>query len=270
MLLAGCSAAVDDGATMSRMYTGYNPSPLFLTSPEDVSVRAAEGLGFAAVSSEAVNDGTRVTVSGAGAVEVAPDMARVTLGVTIRDANATQALTRNNELMDALISAVIELGISEEDIRTSSFNIWEAHDWVNSQRRFLGYEVSNNVTVTIRDISIVGDVLSVATEQGATMVGGVQFSIQDSTAAYHTALALAVQNATGKARAIAGALGMNYVVVVSITETGGFHQPIAQNFSMDMMVSASVAAEPASMSVPIQTGELSVSAQVQVVFSLMP
>jgi uncharacterized protein YggE len=214
--------------------------------------------------------GTKVSVSGTGAVDVAPDIAMVSFGITTRNVDATQAMTANNEAMTTLIAALTAMGIDEDDIRTNHFSVWESHDWASGQRRFIGFEVSNNISVTIRNIDIVGNVLATATANGATMGGGVMFSISDSTAAYHTALALAIQDATGKAQAIAAALGLNYAIAVSITETGGFHQPIAQNFHMESAVMAMSPDMSASMSVPVQTSSLSVTARVQVEFTLLP
>jgi hypothetical protein len=265
MLFAvGCST---NNETPNDTLTG-GTSPLFIVPPSDVTVRAAGLTAIPLNSTASEMGGTQVTVSGSGAVELAPDMARISAGISTRDMDATKAMAENNDLMNALIAAVKALGIDEDDIRTQHFSVHPSYDWSSSSRRFMGYEVSNNVSITIRDISKVGLVLGAVTAEGATSVGGVQFMISDSTAAYHTALALAVQDAAGRAQAIAGSLGMTAVVAVSIHEGWGNHQPVARNFEMADMAMAAPMAGGGGWDVPVQTGELSVTANVTVTFSL--
>ena len=206
-----------------------------------------------------------ISVSGRGAVNVTPDMATVTLGVTTENADARVALRENNEAMDAIIAAIKALGIAEDDIQTADFHMRDIRDWSRNVDRIIGYAVSNSVRVTIYDLGLVGDIIGDATAAGATVSGGVRFSVRDSAAAYNEALALAVANAASKADAIAGALDMHVATVVSVVETGGHHMPT--NWASAMVPMAEMSFDM-GMSVPVQTGELTVTANVQIVYTI--
>jgi hypothetical protein len=211
------------------------------------------------------SDAPTISVSGAGAISVAPDMATVNLGVTTDANTAAQALNRNNADVEAVIRAVRALGVAEEDIRMQWFSIHQRWSWRDGDSRPDGYTVNHTVVVTVRNLDIVGEVLGAGVTAGANASGGVQFSISNASELYLEALALAAQDAQRKANALARALGRTVSGIVSVNETGGFSAPIARGGEManDMALSA-----PAAMEVPVQAGEMMVTARVQVVFSL--
>jgi len=202
-----------------------------------------------------------ITVTGTGAVSVTPDFATVRLGVTTENPQPGIALTENNARVAAVIAAIRALGIDAEDIRTANFTITDVRDanWVH----IIGHRVNNTVTVTIHDIDQVGDIIGAAIAAGATVSGGVSFGITDSSEAYNLALALAVQNANSKGRAIAAALGANIDSVVAVVEMGGMHMPVAM-----ARQEMAFAADSAGWGVPIEAGDLTVTANVQITFSI--
>jgi len=224
------------------------------------------------------SDEPTISVSGAGAVTMEPEIATLSLGVNVQDEDPAQAVTRNNAMMQAVIEAVRAQGVAEEDIVTTDFSIRQvtanvsnfpivrpvldheaAVEWPTT------YEVSNNVSLTVRDIDRVGDVLGAATAAGANVSGGIRFDVVDSSAAYNEALALAVQNAGGKAETISRALGMNISGLVSLSEQSGWDMPVARAFAeFD-----GIAAAPAGgFDVPVQAAELTITARVHAVFAL--
>jgi len=201
-----------------------------------------------------------IMVTGSGAVSVAPDFATVRLGAVTENAQPGVALRENNVLVASIIRVVREFDIADEDIRTANFFLSEVRDrdWI----AVIGHRVTNTVTVIIRDIDQVGEIIGAAIEAGATVSGGVSFGIADSSEAYNQALALAVQNANSKAGAIAGALNMSIDGVVAVTEMGGMHMPVT-------MARAEMAlADSAGWGVPIEAGDLTVTANVQIVFAI--
>ncbi|MCL2461895.1 MAG: SIMPL domain-containing protein [Defluviitaleaceae bacterium] len=202
----------------------------------------------------------QINVSGAGSINVDPDVAYVSLGVSTQDASPKAALDANNKLIAAVIAAVKKAGIADKDIRTDGFSMYPNYDYSKSTQVVTGYAVSNNVNVTIRDITKVGDVLGVATDAGANVAGSVQFSVLDSSAAYNQALAMAIDNAKGKAQTIAKALGITIGVPASVTETNnGYATPM-------YTAALNSASADAGGSVPVQTGKLTITANVAVTY----
>ena len=202
-----------------------------------------------------------ISVSGTGAINVNPDVAYISLGVSTKGVDPKATLEANNRAIAAVISAVREKGIAEKDIRTTDFNMYPDYNngYDREGERASGYTVSNNLSVVVRDINIVGDVLGVAANAGANVSGGVQFGLLDNSAAYNEALVLAIESAVGKAQAIAGALGKSIGSPTSVTESVNYYAPYyaaAENMAMDS----------AGGGVPMQTGKLTVTANVQMVY----
>ena len=217
-----------------------------------------------AYAAESNGDGNcGISVSGAGSINVNPDVAYVSLGVSTKGIDPKAALEENNRSIAAVISAVRDKGIAEKDIRTTDFNMYPdySYGYIDNEGQIRGYTVSNNVSIVVRDIAIVGDVLGAAANAGANVSGGVQFGLLDNSAAYNEALVLAIKNAVGKAEAIAGALGKSIGSPSSVNETVNYYSPYyaaAENLSMDASVGG----------VPVQTGKLTVTANVQMIYDI--
>jgi len=214
-----------------------------------------------------------VQVSGAGSITVPADMATVTLGVSTTEQNPQNAAVRNNALMTDLLAALSDLGIAEADISTQRFSISQSWDHsMHWQYRLLGYEVTNNVSIIIRDLDMIGEVLGVGVGAGANISGGVQFGLDDSSPTYYEALELAIADATHKAKALAGALNTRVVGLKSVVETNTFAAPV---FQREGAVAGARAALQADMSfdqfgVPIHASDITVTARVEVIYNLAP
>ena len=234
------------------------------SSPSGSSSAGSSGFqpSNAAYAASIKSEGSgEISVSGTGAINVNPDVAYVSLGVSIRGTDLKAALDENNRAIGAVISAVRAKGVAEKDIRTTDFNIYPDYNYgyEKYEEQIRGYTVSNNVSVVIRDIATVGDILGAAANAGANVSGGVQFGLLDNSAAYNEALVLAIKNAVGKAEAIAGALGKSIGSPSSVTEIANYYAPYhaaVENLSMDAAVG----------NVPVQTGKLTVTANVQMVY----
>jgi len=208
-----------------------------------------------------------VSVMGEASVIVTPDVAHIWLGVDTQHENAHTAQQLNSEAMSNVIAAVLAMGIDESDVQTVRFNMWPIHSWdpETNQSSVSGFSVSNSINVTVRDLEIAGDVLSAASQAGANTASSVTFGLLDSNEVYNQALALAVADATAKARVIASALGQSLGAIAHVTETGGMGfmpLPIARaEMAMDSAMSF-------AGGVPVQSGELAVTARVQITFYL--
>lgn len=201
----------------------------------------------------------QITVVGTGEVKAAPDTAQVQVGVQTQAPSAQEALNQNNTQMTALINRLKELGIAEQDLQTSHVSVWPRYG-VDSNT-IDGYEAHNSVTVKIRNIAQAGELLDQVVEAGANNISGIAFTIDDPSTLETNARNAAIENARTRAQAMAEAVGGSLGQVLSITENIG--SPPAPVFQERMM-----AADEAGGAVPVEPGEQTINAQVQVTFEL--
>ncbi|MCD7060212.1 SIMPL domain-containing protein [Pelagibacterium xiamenense] len=219
------------------------------------SLLAATGLALAPAL-PALADDPQMVLSGTGTVLATPDMATITTGVTTQAETARAALDANTAAMDELIGVLQSAGLAPRDIQTSDFSV--SPQYVYSDRRdesgftpppeIAGYQVSNAVTITVRDLDSLGAVLDQAVTVGANTINGISFSVADTAEIMAQARRRAVEDAIKKADIYADAAGITLGDIVSITEQpqGGAPQP--------MMARAEMAFDSA---VPVQAGEMS-------------
>lgn len=169
----------------------------------------------------AVRDRDTITVGGEGKVTIKPDIARMSLGVQTDGATVNAAQADNTKKMNAIIDAVKALGVAKEDIATENYNIYPRTEWKDGKSTIVGYTVSQNVSVKVRDLDKVGDVLAKAGELGANQVGGISFTIDDPKLVQDEARLKAIADARKKADVLVNQLGLTIVKVVTFSESGG-------------------------------------------------
>jgi hypothetical protein len=205
----------------------------------------------------------QITVVGSGDVKVAPDTAQVQVGVQTQAPTAREALSQNTAQMEALLARLRESGIEDKDIQTSSVSIWPRYgnNGANTTR-IDGYDANNSVTVTIRNIVQTGELLDRVVEAGANNIGGISFTVDDPSALQTNARNAALADAKTRAEAMAQAVGGSVGQVLSITENIGSATP--QFYDQRAMANETVAGS----AVPIQPGQQTITAQVQVTYEL--
>ncbi len=200
-----------------------------------------------------------ITVIGKGEVSVKPDMAEITLGVQTTAPTLAAASQKANTDMDAVIKSLKSNGVADKDIQTASYNVNPQRD---NNNKVTGYQVTNMVRVKIRDLSKAGATLDAAVGSGANQVYGISFTLADPSEAQKAVRQAAIDNAKSRATDYAVQAGASVGQVLQISETIGGPTPLVQ---------FDAAAKPAAMSaaaVPVQTGELTVTGQVQVIYAL--
>lgn len=203
----------------------------------------------------------KITVQGRASIKVKPDVAYVSVGVRVDATDAKGAQAQNKELMNGIIDAIKALGIAEKDIKTSDFYMYPQYDY-SAGEKVVGYMVSNNVTVTVRDIELASAVIDASVEAGANSASSIEFNVSNPTTYYQQALASAIRDAESKGRAIADALGVVIGLPSEVTEqTDEYYSPRgygnADSAGMEMSMDSST---------PIQSGELEISARLQVTY----
>jgi uncharacterized protein YggE len=202
-----------------------------------------------------------ITVQGSGSVSTRPDTAVVRAGVETRAAGPDLALLGNNAAMERLLAILAQFNVPERDIATTSFEVSPLYGKPepNAPPPVVGYSVGNQVTARIRSFERLGDLLTALAEAGSNRLRGVSFELSDAAGLRDDARRAAMVDARKHAELYAQAAGKALGDVVAISEVSmGSPQP---RFAPMVM-----AAE--ARAVPIQPGELTVSASVTVVYEL--
>lgn len=206
----------------------------------------------------------RITVTGEGRVDARPDMAVITLGVATQDETAAAALAANSARLAAVLAQLKAAGVAERDLQTSGLTLGPRLDYSRDGQppRVTGYEVSNQVTVRVRDLAALGGILDKAVGDGANTFHGLSFGLADSAAALDAARVQAVQEAARKAAMMAEAAGVRLGTVAEMSESGGGPEPVP----MYRKGAVAMAAE----AVPVEGGEVSYTVSVTVSWELEP
>ncbi len=200
-----------------------------------------------------------ITVTGTGKTTVVPDVARVTVGYSSTQPSVKAARSTAAAAMTGVIAAIKALGIADADVRTVGLNLYPQYA-NNAPGKIVGYSISEQLQVTVRDLDKVGDVVDVATAKGATDVSGVSFELADPDAAMNQARAAAVAAARASADAMARAGNVSLGAVVAMTDVN-----VATPYPMMMAAGKAV---DGSIATPVQPGTQDVTAQVTVVFAI--
>jgi len=219
---------------------------------------------FAGASASAAEQPPRtLSVSGEGEVRAAPDQSSLSAGVTTGAATAAQALAANSRAMNAVFATLKRLGIPDKDIQTSNFSLSPQYQackpGMTCPQRIVGYQVSNNVNVTVEELDKTGPVLDALVSSGSNQIGGIYFSIHDTKSLLRVAREAAVKDAIDHAQTYSKAAGVTLGPILSIQE-GGSEPPRPMYRAMAVMANA---APP-----PVAGGELSVSANVTITWQI--
>ncbi|WP_288193602.1 SIMPL domain-containing protein [uncultured Phyllobacterium sp.] len=222
---------------------------------------------FAAMAEEAPRP--RITVTGEGEATAAPDMAIVSLVVLQEKPTAREALTANNETMAKVLDAMKKAGIAERDLQTSGFNIDPRYVYPDNKQgqppqapKIVGYAVSNSLSVRVRDLKKVGEILDQSVTLGVNQGGNLTFTNDKPEAIVEEARKKAVANAIAKAKTLTAAAGVEMGKVIEISEQTFQPRPYGGAPRAKMM------AAEASDSVPVAAGENSYNVTVNVTFEL--
>ncbi len=203
-----------------------------------------------------------ISVEGSGAVTGTPDTATISIGVTTSAKDSSEAQNTNAVKSAAIQNAIKALGINDKDISTRNYSFRPTYSRDNSGKSKLsGYEVSNTISVKIKDLSKTGTVIDTALNNGANHINSLDFSISNTKNLRKQALSQAIEDARDKAEIIANGLGKRIVGVKAVTETVS---PIDYRH-YGLMYSAKTLSE-GNASTPIESGEVSLTATVHIDF----
>lgn len=206
-----------------------------------------------------------ITVNGQGKISLKPNIAIANIGVDITTVSLTDATTQANSEMTAVIDKLKSMGIDEKDIQTTNYNLYPITQQGpkpdgSGTPGITGYRVSNQVRVTIRKIADLGKVLDAAVGAGANNIYGVSFAVDDLTPYQQQARAAAIKDAQDKATQLAKAANIQLGSVIAISEGTQVPSPIR--------VASTAFATSGASDVPVQTGEMQITVDVNVRFGI--
>jgi uncharacterized protein YggE len=198
-----------------------------------------------------------IRVVGNGEVSIAPDIAMLNLGVVREGKTARGALTANNSAMAKVLDSLKSQDIADKDLQTSGFNISPRYYYPpkkdNQEQKppkIVGYQVTNNLSVRIRDLTKVGEILDLVVTLGVNTGGNIQFTNDDPKQALKQAREAAMLDAIDKAKTLTDTAGVDLGRILDISENSRTPRPIPMaraKFRAEAMV--------ADASVPVAGGE---------------
>lgn len=206
-----------------------------------------------------------VTVNAEGKVTSRPDIATINLSV-VSDGKMVKDVTKDgNEKMAKLSAAIKALGVDGKDVATTTYDLAAQYDYGNytTVPKFTGYRLSQTLTVKIRDLDKVDDVLDQSVEAGANQVGQLVFDIDDASGLKKDARKEAFQKAKDKAQEMADAAGVKLGKVVTFTEGSDYYPVQYANFAMDRAESA-----PMAQGSTVEAGSKELAVNVSVTYEI--
>lgn len=198
-----------------------------------VYIKLAGPIPFS-VNSIQTNKTNLFTATGTGKATAVPNTALLSLGVTKTAATVQDAQNQANTIVNKLVSDIKNLGVEEKDIKTTNYSVSPDYDFTQGRQIAKGYTVRQNLEVKVKPIEKANMSIDAATKNGANMVGGITFILDDKTKKdlEEKARKEAVQNAKEKAESLASAAGIKLLRIVDVQESSNTPQPI---FSRVMM-----------------------------------
>lgn len=176
-----------------------------------------------------------LAVVGEGKVDVIPDTGIVTLGIVVNNVvTVEEAQKKINEVNNSIVASLEELGINEEDIKTSNYSINPSYNYRGNERTINGYNGNASLTVKVRDIDLLPKVITNSTEAGANQVLGTNFVIDEPEKYREDARDKAIENAREQAKKLADKLGIKLGKVTNIVESDSSAPPIYEARSLSL------------------------------------
>lgn len=219
---------------------------------------------------------TSITVTGVGEVFAKPDIATFSFTVTAQADDAVTAQNDAESKMKAITDYLKEAGVQDKDVKTEYYNLSPRYDYGNGvctqfgcppqeEPTLIGYEVSQNVSIKVRNIDQAGELISQVGGKGAMNVSGLSFTIDDDEALKDEARAAAIDDAKARAEVLAEKLGARIVRMNGFWEEQGGGYPIP--YGADMMMAKEDAAQSVRAA-NLPTGENTITSRVNISYEI--
>lgn len=201
-----------------------------------------------------VRDKGQLSVNGVGTVKAKADLALLTVGVTTSNEDVQVAQVENANTVNAIIISLNDYGVPKENINADDISIKRIYD--NTTNEIIAYEITTTIKVEVSDLESLGDLFSLAVENGANSEVDILFTLSDVSPYYNEALLLATEDALNKGSLLAKNLGLKL-------------KPLPENIYENSSSQYSVSQRNVSYSSSpyLSSGDLKVNAQVSIVFN---
>ncbi len=204
----------------------------------------------------------QISASGSGLVQVVPDIAYVYIGVRSEGKTVADALKKNNQSAQDIKEALVAQNVAEKDIQTSSFNVYPQQYNAAGQSVPTFYVVENTVYVTIRNLDGIGTILDLVANTGANSINGVYFDLSNKASAQEQARQMAIEEAKKQAEQIASLTGVKLGKLISINVYSS-----GAPYAMEGKGGGGTAM--AGSSVPVSTGQMTITADANLVYEIL-
>jgi len=160
-----------------------------------------------------------ISVTGTAEVNVAPDEVVLTLGVESRDKDLSIAKAQHDGHVKKLLAEARNAGVEDKYIQTSALQMRPDYS-EEKVPRFLAYEVSQTIEVTLKDLSKYDALMTKMLESGVNRVNSVEFLVAEPRKYKDDARSKAIRAAREKALAMAAELGQTIGKPWEISEDG--------------------------------------------------
>lgn len=203
-----------------------------------------------------------ITISGEGKVIGVPDVANIQLGYSVEKPTVAAAQKDNSEKMNAIIKKLKDdFKIDEKDIKTTNYNIYPQYNWNDGRQNLRGYQVSQNVSVKVRDLDQVSSILDAAGSLGLNQIGSLNFEIDDPEKLKQEAREQAIEAAKEKAENLADVAGVKLGRIISFYESSS--SPVDYYRSSYKLEADMATNEEAAPQIEVGSSEITITATVE-------
>jgi uncharacterized protein YggE len=220
--------------------------------------------------STAIDDRPHITIVGTASVQVAPDLAEISLGVMTEKPDAAGASAENARIAQAILEAAKAQGVATRDIRTQAVTLTPVFDEIRDAnghvtgRKPRGFSAENTIAIRVRALDKAGALAQSLIAQGATQFNGISFSVDHPDAVRDKLIGDAVRDAKRKAAIVAEALGIKLGPVLLI------ERPSADSGAPVFNRGRALAAMAPSPAMPVEAGTQTLSSEMEVTWALEP
>lgn len=210
-----------------------------------------------------------IVVNGKGEVFAIPDTGMFSFSVVEDGKTVKEAQDKSNKKMKSILDSIKSMGIEEKDIKTVGYYSNPKYEYSQTictqsypsycppgKQILTGYEVSQTISVKVRDTDKAGDALTKVGSLGATNISGLSFVVDDEDKVKTEARTKAIADAKAQAKVLAKSLGVKLGKVVSFSESGNYPMPYYGGVMMDKAVSARAEIAPTSPELPVGENEI--------------
>lgn len=203
-----------------------------------------------------------IVIVGEGKVTAVPDVAKIQLGYSILKSTVAEAQKDNTTKMNGMVEKLKkDFKIDPLDIQTLNYSISPQYDWTSGRQILKGYTVSQDLSVKVRDLDKVSQILDAAGQVGMNQIGSLSFEIDQPEQLKQQAREKAIAQAKDKAEALAKVVGVKLGQIISFSESSTDSQPIPM-YSLNKMA-ADVSGGGATPAVEVGSNEIKITATVE-------